>query len=178
MIKGPVTVVGDYISADVILQGRFSFLEPAEMAVHALTELHPSINERIRRNPILVTGTCFGYGTGRESPARALRAAGIRAVLGGPFARMFFRNAMNNGILVIDCPEIVADGIQHDEHVEIDLNSSTILWQEHRYSFPPIPSIVRRIHDAGGLIPYGLSLSLARGHAPQGTAEGEEHVSS
>lgn len=176
MIAGAVTVVGDYVSADVILQGRFSFLEPDEMAQHALRELDPEINERVRRSPILVAGAAFGYGTGRESPSRALRAAGIQAVIGGPFARMFFRNAINNGILVIDCPKIVADGIAHDDVIEIDLEQSEIRWKDRRYPFTPIPPIVRRISDAGGLIAYGKALSMTRGNGETHATEDGSHA--
>ena len=89
-IKGEVTVVGGFVSADIVLPARYSFLPPSEMAEHVLGELPAEVNQSVRSRPIIVAGEAFGYGTGRESPARALRAAGVKAIVGGPFARMFF----------------------------------------------------------------------------------------
>ncbi len=155
VIKGKTAVVGEFVSADVILPARHSFLDPEDMATHVLEELESTINERVRSSPILVAGKAFGYGTGRESPARALRAAGVRVILGGPFARMFFRNAINNGILVLDCPKLFADGVPNGSVIEIDVDKNEVRWDERVYSVPPVPRIVRRIMDAGSLIEYG-----------------------
>ena len=110
IITGNVTVVGDYITADVILAVRYYFVPPQEMADHVLEDLGEEVSKKVRANRLLIAGQAFGSGTGREAPARALREAGVRAVLGGPFARIFFRNAINNGIMVIDCPEITPFG--------------------------------------------------------------------
>src|ERR1700746_2583154 len=97
-IKGEVTVVGGFFFARNVVPAPHSFLPPAEMAEHVLGELPAEVNQSVRSRPIIVAGEAFGYGTGRESPARALRAAGVKAVVGGPFARMFFRNVINNGV--------------------------------------------------------------------------------
>ncbi|MER1967326.1 hypothetical protein [Castellaniella sp. GW247-6E4] len=158
VIKGQVAVLGDFVSADVILPARHSFLPPAEMAANVLGELGPDVNERVRSHPILVVGTAFGYGTGRESPARALRAAGVRAIIGGPFARMFFRNCLNNGILTIECPDLLAQGVQEADSVAVSLDDSTIRHRDAVFPFPPIAPAVLAIIAAGGLIPYGRTL--------------------
>ncbi len=158
VIEGRVAVLGDFVSADVILPARHSFLPPAEMAANVLGELGPDVNERVRSHPILVVGKAFGYGTGRESPARALRAAGVRAIIGGPFARMFFRNCLNNGVLTIECPELLAQGVQEADSVAISLDDSTIRHRDAVFPFPPVASAVLAIIAAGGLIPYGRTL--------------------
>ena len=155
VIKGKTVVIGEFVSADVILPARHSFLNAEDMATHVLKELEPTINERIRSSPILLAGKAFGYGTGRESPARALRAAGVRVILGGPFARMFFRNAINNGILVLDCPKLIADGVPDGSVIAVDIDKNEVRWGEQVYLVPPVPQIVRRIMDAGNLIEYG-----------------------
>jgi 3-isopropylmalate/(R)-2-methylmalate dehydratase small subunit len=162
IISGTVAVFGDYVSADVVLPARHSFLAPAEMAGHVLEELSPDANARVRAHDILVVGQAFGYGTGRESPSRALRAAGVKAVLGASFARMFFRNAINNGVLVLDCPEIVASGIAEGDRVEIDIDAGAVRWKDRRFAIPPVPPIVRDIVAAGSLIDYGRTLLATR----------------
>lgn len=162
VIRGTAAVVGAFVSADVVLPARHSFLSPEDMARHVLAELEPAANERVRSHTILVAGEAFGYGTGRESPARALRAAGIRAVVGGPFARMFFRNAINNGVLVVDCEPLARAGVEQGTEIEIDLDHGTIRCSGATYSVPPVPRIVREIIEAGSLIDYGRAVVAAR----------------
>lgn len=162
LIEGAVTVLGDFVSADVVLPARHSFLPPEEMAVQVLKELSPEANAGVRSRPIIVAGEAFGYGTGRESPARALRAAGVKAIVGGPFARMFFRNAINNGLLVLDCPELARSGIADDDRIVIDVVNGAVTWGERRFDVPPVPEIIRNIVAAGSLIDYGRAIVLAQ----------------
>ena len=154
-LRGTVAVVGDYISGDVILPARYAFLDPEAMADHVLEELDPTANARVRRAGILVAGTAFGYGTGRESSARALRAAGVKVVIGGPFARMFYRNAINNGLLVLDCPALVRDAVDDGCEIEIDTVSGDVVCAGRAYTVPPVPDLVSRIVAAGDLVEYG-----------------------
>lgn len=158
VIKGKVAVLGDFVSADVVLPARHSFLPPEEMAANVLGEMGQDITEKVRTHPILVVGTAFGYGTGRESPARALRAAGVQAIVGGPFARMFFRNSLNNGILTIECPDLIKKGVKEDDVATISLEDSTVEHNGDIYPFPPIAETVLNIIASGGLIPYGKKL--------------------
>ena len=155
--RGAAAVLGDYISGDVILPARFAFLDPEEMAAHVLEELDPTANARLRRAGILVAGMAFGYGTGRESSARALRAAGVKVVIGGPFARMFYRNAINNGLLVLDCPALVRDAPEDGCEIEIDTVSGNVLCAGRAYTVPPVPELISRIVAAGDLVEYGRS---------------------
>ncbi len=151
-------MVGSFVSADVILPARYSFLKPGEMAEHALEELSPEVNARVRERPIIVAGEAFGYGTGRESPARALRAAGIKAIVGGPFARMFFRNAINNGVLMLDCAGLSTTGIADGDQLDIDTVGGEIRWNDRVFRAMPVPDIIRKIVAAGGLIEYGRTV--------------------
>ncbi len=161
-IAGAVTLVGDFISADEILPARHSFVAPEEMAQHVLAEVSAQVNAAVRTRPIIVAGEAFGYGTGRESPARALRAAGIRAIVGGPFARMFFRNAINNGVLLLDCPGIGSCGIGSGDDLEIEVATGAIHWRERTFQAMPVPDIIRNIVSAGSLIDYGRALLASR----------------
>ena len=156
-LRGTVAVFGDYVSGDVILPARYAFLDPEAMAAHVLEELDPAANERVRRADILVAGTAFGYGTGRESSARALRAAGVKVAIGGPFARMFYRNAINNGLLVLDCPALVGDGVEDGCEIEIDTVAGKVRCVGRVYAVPPVPDLVSRIVAAGDLVEYGRS---------------------
>ena len=158
LIRGSVAVLGDFISADVLLPARYSFLPPEEMARNLLTDLSADANASARRNPILVVGNAFGYGTGRESPARALRAAGVKAVVGGPFGRMFFRNAINNGVLVIDCIAVAQSGIVESDELEIDIDACELRAKGRTFPIAPIPQAVKDIIAAGSLIDYGRAL--------------------
>jgi 3-isopropylmalate/(R)-2-methylmalate dehydratase small subunit len=157
-ILGTAAVLGDFVSADIVLPARHSFLPPAEMAANVLGEMGAEVNGKVRAHPILVVGNAFGYGTGRESPARALRAAGVKAIIGGPFARMFFRNCLNNGILALECPELAQSGVKDGDQVSVSIADAKIVHAQHTYAFAPIAPIVVAIVAAGGLIPYGKAL--------------------
>ena len=158
VVSGAVTLLGDFISADAVLPARYSFLPPVAMAEHVMHELGPDANARIRSHRILVVGEAFGYGTGRESPARALRAAGVQAVLGASFSRMFYRNAVNNGVLVLDCPDLVGCGIAEDDVIDIDLQACEVRWKSRSFAIAAVPAIVRSIVEAGDLIALGRKI--------------------
>lgn len=162
IIRGTAAVFGDFVSADVILPGRFAFLPTAEAVPHAMAELAPDANARLRAHPIIVGGNAFGYGSGRESTARVLKAAGVRAVIGGPFARMFFRNAINNGVLVIDCPALVAAGVADGAEITIDLDGCTVATGGRSFPIAPTPPVIRNILAAGSIVDYGRAILAAR----------------
>jgi 3-isopropylmalate/(R)-2-methylmalate dehydratase small subunit len=162
VICGTIATFGDHVSADVVLPARHSFLPPEGMAENVLMDLSAEANRKVRTHPVIVAGEAFGYGTGRESPARALRAAGVKAVIARSFSRLFFRNAINNGILVIQCPELSGLPVQDGDEVTIDLERGEIQWKDRSFSFPPVSDVVANIIGAGDLISYGRRL-LASG---------------
>lgn len=165
VLCGTAAVLGDFVSGDVILPGRYAFLPAAEAVGHVLGEIEGA-NARVRAHPILIAGEAFGYGSGREASARALKAAGVQAVVGGPFARMFFRNAINNGVLVIDCPALVAARIVEGTMVEVDLDGACIRAGGRTFPIPPIPPMIRDIVAAGSIVEYGRArLAAAAGAA-------------
>jgi len=150
---GPAAIVGDHISADMILPGRYSFLPPAEMACRALEEWAPAINDIIRRSRTLIAGTGFGYGSGRESPARALKAAGIELLLAPSFGRMFYRNAINQGLLAIECGALATLPIEAGDTVTADV-SGFIRWRDQSIPTSPLPPLIADVIAAGGLVNY------------------------
>ncbi len=157
-IRGSAAVLGDHVSADVVLPARHSFLKPEQMAENVLMDLSPDANRKVRAHPIIVAGEAFGYGTGRESPSRALRAAGVRAVVAKSFSRLFFRNAINNGIVVIQCPELAAMPVQDGDEIAIALAEGRVQWKDKSFSIAPVTDVVAKIVAAGSLINYGRQL--------------------
>jgi 3-isopropylmalate/(R)-2-methylmalate dehydratase small subunit len=157
-IEGTAAVFGDHVSADVVLPARHSFLPPEQMAEQVLMDLGPEANRKVRTHSVIVAGEAFGYGTGRESPSRALRAAGVRAVVARSFSRLFFRNAINNGIVVIQCPELAAMPVQDGDGIAIELAAGRIQWNGQQFGFTPVTDVVARIVAAGSLIAYGRQL--------------------
>ena len=151
---GPALVVGEFISSDAVLRGKYAFLPPAEMVPHLLEEESPPVNEVLRRSRTLVSGAGFGYGSGRESPARALKEAGITLIVSPSFGRMFYRNLINQGILAIECPKIADCPVQTADDVVADLADRKILWRDRALPFGAIPSFLIEMICAGGLVAY------------------------
>lgn len=165
-IRGTAAVFGDHVSADVVLPARHSFLPPQQMAENVLMDLSAEANRKVRAHSIIVAGEAFGYGTGRESPSRALHAAGVRAVIAKSFSRLFFRNAINNGIAVIQCPELAAMPVADGDEIVITLAEGRVQWRDKSFRIAPLTDVVARIVEAGSLIDYGRSLIAARGAQP------------
>ena len=112
-----------------------------------------ALRRNVRRGDVIVAGRNWGNGSSREQAVTSLLAAGVQAVIAASFARIYFRNAINSGLLVIECPAIVAAASTGDE-IEIDLAATRIHFNGRSYDFPPLPQQVRDILDAGGIIPW------------------------
>jgi 3-isopropylmalate/(R)-2-methylmalate dehydratase small subunit len=162
-IRGTAAVFGDHVSADVVLPARHSFLPPAQMAENVLMDLSPEANRKVREHSIIVAGVAFGYGTGRESPSRALHAAGVRAVIAKSFSRLFFRNAINNGIAVIQCPELAELPVKDGDEIVISLAEGRVQWKDKSLRIAPVTDVVAKIVEAGSLINYGRQLLASAG---------------
>ena len=155
MKSGRVWKYGEDINTDVIFPGKYTYsvLDAKEMAAHALEDLDPGFAASVRHGDVVVAGKNFGCGSSREQAATCLKFAGVQAVIAKSFARIFFRNAINQGLPVIQCPEAV-DGIKDGEEVSIDFSGGKILADEKVFAFPSLPDSVIGILEAGGLIPY------------------------
>ncbi len=136
-MSGPVDVIrpfcgrvfryGDHVNTDVIFPGRYTYTKsrPEEVAPHALEDLDPTFVERVRHGDVIVAGWNWGCGSSREQAAVCLRYAGVGAVIARSFGRIFYRNALNSGLLAIVCPEAV-DALEEGAEVEVDLEGSVI----------------------------------------------------
>jgi 3-isopropylmalate/(R)-2-methylmalate dehydratase small subunit len=155
MTKGKAWKYGDNVNTDVIFAGKYTYtlMEPGEMAKHALEDLDPQFAQNVRPGDVIVAGKNFGCGSSREQAAACLRYAGIQAVVAKSFARIYFRNAINLGLPVLQCPEAV-DAVESGDEIEVDFARGEILTAKGTFKFPPLPESVIGIIEAGGLIEY------------------------
>ncbi len=147
---------GDNVNTDVIFPGKYTYTigdEPAELARHALEDLDPSFSNAVQAGDVIAAGRNWGNGSSREQAVKCLIAAGVQAVIASSFARIYYRNAINSGLLVITCPDFVAQ-VEAGARIEIDMDAAQIHHAGQAYSFPPLPEQVRDIVSAGGIIPY------------------------
>lgn len=153
LIEGRALVLGDNIDTDVIYPGIYlPIIEPEEMAEHALEGISPDIQDKLSEQNIIVAGKNFGCGSSREQAATSLAFSGVKAIIAVSFARIFYRNAINQGIypLIVDEKLNIGDG----DELKIDLKGGQIEWNGGSVEFQPLPEFLLEIVEEGGLIPY------------------------
>jgi len=155
MSTGRVWKYGDDVNTDVIFPGRYTYtlMPPEEMAKHALEDLDPEFAKTVKPGDVIVAGKNFGCGSSREQAAACLRAAGVKAVVAKSFARIYFRNAINLGLAVLQCEEASA-ALSAGDPVDVDFAAGTITSGPLTFRFFPLPESVIGIVQAGGLIEY------------------------
>lgn len=155
IIKGRVWKLGDDVNTDVIFPGKYTYTisDPSEMAKHALEDLVPEFATQVKPGDIIVAGRNFGCGSSREQAVICLKAAGIAVIIAKSFARIYFRNAINQGLAIVQCPDLV-EHVQQDDELIVNLREGYILHKDTRYSFQPLPPQIMEILNAGGLINY------------------------
>lgn len=155
MIKltGNVWKYGDDVNTDVIFPGKYTYTvtDPREQAKHALEDLDPTFARSVQRGDIIVGGKNWGNGSSREQAVGALKHAGVTAIIAKSFARIYFRNAVNNGLLPIVCPDAV-DAIENGETITLDLDAHQIECRAGVFDFPPLSPSLVNIIASGGLI--------------------------
>ncbi len=155
-LRGRVHRVGDDVDTDVIIPGRYLALtRPEDLARHVLEDLDPELARRIRPGDVLVAGKNFGCGSSREHAPVALKAAGVGCVIAGSFARIFYRNAINVGLPILECPEAARE-LEAGAAVSVDLTRGAIRDEGsgREYRAAVFPPFVLEIIRAGGLVPY------------------------
>ncbi|MBX7222446.1 MAG: 3-isopropylmalate dehydratase small subunit [Blastocatellia bacterium] len=145
----------DHINTDEIIPARYlNTSDEAELAHHALEDLDPTFAGRVQPGDILIGGENFGCGSSREHAVWALRGAGVKAVIAPSFARIFYRNAINNGFLIIECnlTETAATG----DCFEINPTAGTLrnLTRNQEHTFVPLSDFAQNLLAAGGLLPF------------------------
>lgn len=152
LITGRIWKLGDDIDTDVIYPGKYlPIIEAPEMAKHALEGYDPEFPRKIRQGDIIVAGKNFGCGSSREQAATCLKFAGIAAVIAKSYSRIFFRNAINQGLPLITSD--LVDDIKEGSEITIDFQRGVIEYGGGRKTFPALPESVMDILREGGLIP-------------------------
>jgi 3-isopropylmalate/(R)-2-methylmalate dehydratase small subunit len=146
---------GDDINTDMLFPGKYTYTcsTADEIKPHLLEDLDPDFAGSVAEGDILLAGKNFGCGSSREQPALGLKAVGVQAIVAKSFARIFYRAAINQGLLLVECPEAV-DGYRAGDDVQLDPEAGRIKVGQKEYSFPRLPPEILAIRDAGGLLPY------------------------
>lgn len=158
-MKGKVWKFGDDVDTDAVIPGRYLIMNtPEELAAHAFEGVRPEFAKNVKENDIIVAGNNFGCGSSREHAPIALKGTKIACVIAKSFARIFFRNAINIGVPLLECPD--ADKIEDGNLLEVDIASGNIknVTKNEEYQATPLPDFVREIVDSGGLIEYAKKM--------------------
>ena len=156
MLKGKVHKYGANVDTDVIIPARYlNISDPAELAKHCMEDIDPDFVNRVQPGDIIVATTNFGCGSSREHAPLAIKAAGISCVIAKSFARIFFRNAINTGLPLLECDEAV-DNTGAGDLLEVDLSRGEIknLTNGMEFTAKPYPDFMSELIAAGGLVEY------------------------
>lgn len=154
--KGTVFKYGDNIDTDVIIPARYlNSSEPAELAAHCMEDIDKEFVKKVKKGDIIVADKNFGCGSSREHAPIAIKAAGVSCVIAETFARIFYRNAINIGLPIIECKE-AGKGIENGDEVEVDFDSGIIYNRTKGTEFKgqAFPPFMQNIIDQGGLVNY------------------------
>ncbi|OGC37437.1 3-isopropylmalate dehydratase [candidate division WOR-1 bacterium RIFOXYD2_FULL_36_8] len=153
--KARTTKTKDDINTDYIISGRYKFKiqDPYELAKHVMEDLDPDFYRRIEKGDFLVAGRNFGCGSSREQAPQAIKYSGLQAVIAKSFARIFYRNCFNLGLLAIECN---TDEIDENDELEIDLNNGLIKnsTKNKEIKIAPLPKTMQTLLQDGGLIEH------------------------
>ena len=156
---GKVHKFGDNVDTDVIIPARYlNVPDPAELAKHCMEDIDVDFAKKVNKGDIIVANKNFGCGSSREHAPIAIKASGVSCVIAETFARIFYRNAINIGLPIIECPE-AAKGIDEGDEVEIDFDSGKIInkTKNEEYQGQAFPEFMQKIMAAGGLVSYTSS---------------------
>lgn len=154
--KGTVFKYGDNVDTDVIIPARYlNSSDPAELATHCMEDIDTEFIKKVKKGDIIVARKNFGCGSSREHAPIAIKTAGVSCVIAETFARIFYRNAINIGLPIIECPEASQD-IDNGDEVEINFDTGVItnLTKNRTYKGQAFPEFMQKIIASEGLINY------------------------
>jgi 3-isopropylmalate/(R)-2-methylmalate dehydratase small subunit len=154
--QGRVWKFGDNIDTDVIIPARFLNVSDQEiLAANCFVDLRPDFSKSVKPGDVVLGGSNFGCGSSREHAPLAIKAAGVSVIIAKSYARIFYRNAFNIGLPILECEQATAAFLE-GERISVDLDSGEIrgIDDGRRFSAKPIPEFMREIVMAGGLVPY------------------------
>lgn len=153
--QGKALVYGDNVDTDVIIPARYlNTIDKKELASHCMEDIDKTFTTRVQDGDVMVAGYNFGCGSSREHAPIAIKESGVALVIAKSFARIFYRNAINIGLAIVECPEAV-EGIADGDVVEADLDNGVIYNRTSGKSFAtqPFPEFIQKIIANGGLVP-------------------------
>lgn len=155
MLKGKAWKFPDNISTDHIAPGRLFHLRSnlPEFAKHVLEDADPEFASKVQKGDFIVAGSNFGLGSSREHAPQIIKLSGVSAVIAKSFARIFYRNAINIGLLLLECD---TDGIDAQDEIEVDVREGVIknLTKNTEIKFKPLPEVMMKLQQDGGLIEH------------------------
>jgi len=149
---------GNNINTDMLFPGKYTYTcsTAEEIKPHLLEDLDPSFSKNVVKGDIIFAGKNFGCGSSREQPVVGLKAVGIKVVVAESFARIFYRSAINQGLILIECPDAV-EAYSEGDDINLDVDNGKIVVGGKTFSFPKLPKEILAIRDAGGLLEYTRS---------------------
>jgi 3-isopropylmalate/(R)-2-methylmalate dehydratase small subunit len=155
-MTGTAWIYGDHIDTDVIIPARYlNVSTPEELACHCMEDVSPGFAGDVRPGDVVVAGENFGCGSSREHAPLAIKGAGVSCVIAKSYARIFYRNAINTGLPILECPEAVQETEQGDQlQVDLEAGAITNMRTGRTYRTSPFPPFILGIIEAGGLVPY------------------------
>ena len=146
---------GDNIDTDMLFPGKYVYTcsTAEEVVPHLLEDLDPSFSKNVEKGDIIIAGKNFGCGSSREQPVLGLKSLGIKAVIAESFARIFYRSSINQGLILIECPDAVKEYKDGDE-IKLDIETGIIYIGQKKFTFPVLPKEIIEIRNAGGLLSY------------------------
>jgi len=166
-IEGRAWKLGDHVDTDLIIPARFlNISDMKEVSKYCFADLWADFSQRVRPGDMVIAGDNFGCGSSREQAPWALKLAGVGAIVAKSFARIFYRNAFNIGLPILESPT-APEGIEADQIVSVDFSTGEIMnrSKETRFQAKPVPPFMRSIIDAGGLIAWVKKTSPQRQRA-------------
>ncbi len=149
-----IHLFGDHIDTDVILPGKYlNLYTPEDLGPHCMEGLDPTFSTRVQVGDVIVAGKNFGTGSSREHAPIAIKSIGIACIVADSFARIFYRNAINIGLPVFECPELVA-AVKNGDRVTVELAQGVFEVKGVQFQAKPFPPYVQGIIEAGGLVPF------------------------
>eukprot|EP00771_Trimastix_marina_P002115 gnl/Trimastix_PCT/3229.p1 GENE.gnl/Trimastix_PCT/3229~~gnl/Trimastix_PCT/3229.p1 ORF type:complete len:200 (+),score=42.81 gnl/Trimastix_PCT/3229:45-602(+) len=159
----------DSVNTDLLFPGKYTYScsTAEQIRPHLLEDLDPTFSANVQTGDLLVVGSNFGCGSSREQPVLGLKAVGIEAIVGKSFARIFYRAAINQGLLLVECPAAV-DAFEEGDELAVDARNGEVQISKAGqadplvFRFPPLPPEVLAIREAGGLLKHCVQTLRAR----------------
>lgn len=154
-----VWLFGNDVNTDEIIAGRYNMTtDKKELAKYCLCEIRPDYPKEVKQGDVIVGGRNFGCGSSREHAPVAIKASGAKCVVAKSFARIFYRNSINIGLPILECPELA--GIEDGSDISVNLETGEVKSGNKTFHAHPLPHFIMQIIDAGGIIDFLATNSL------------------